>query len=198
DGRALKAKCELIVSCGAPKTPQLLMLLSIGPKDELKRHGISQHVDSPTIGLNHFDHLALHQAWKLGFPERDHAVGLAAFNKPEYSLGFPAEWIGSYAVPEDTLEASLKDDMLLTDSTTPIKPSQLSTFDSAHIGLLVAYARMKLAPTYDIPLDGSHIASGVVLYRPTSRGRITLASADPNAEPIVDPSYYSTDIEIGP
>lgn len=195
DGRTLTANCEVIVSCGAHKTPQLLMLSGIGPKDELKRHGISQHVNSPAVGLNHFDHLALHQAWKLRFPECGHAVGSAAFNKPEYSLGFPVEWIGSYAVPEDTLEAASRDDMLLADSPTPTKPSPMSISDRAHIGLLVAYAPMKLAATYDIPLDGSHVASGVLLYQPTSRGRITLASADPNAEPIVDPNYYSTAID---
>ncbi|KAL9583416.1 MAG: hypothetical protein Q9212_002723 [Teloschistes hypoglaucus] len=192
DGRTLTAKREVIISCGAHKTPQLLMLSGIGPRDELKKHGISQRVHSPAVGLNHFDHLALHQAWKLRFPERGHAVGSAAFNKPEYSLGFPVEWIGSYAVPEDIPEDTLRDETLPVNPSASTNPSQMSMSDHAHIGLLVAYAPMNLAAAYDIPVDGSHIASGVLLYQPTSRGRITLASADSSDEPTVDPNYYST------
>lgn len=56
DGRHLRATQEIIVSCGAHKTPQILMLSGIGPNDELKRHGTQQTVNSPTVGKNHPDH----------------------------------------------------------------------------------------------------------------------------------------------
>ena len=92
DGRHLYAIQEIIISCGAHKTPQVLMLSGIGPNDELKRHNIGQIVNSPTVGSNHFDHLSLHQAWKLRNPERGLSMGSHTFNKPEYSLGFPVEW----------------------------------------------------------------------------------------------------------
>jgi choline dehydrogenase-like flavoprotein len=43
---------EVILAGGAFNTPQLLMLSGIGPKDELKRHGIELRVDLPGVGTN--------------------------------------------------------------------------------------------------------------------------------------------------
>ena len=190
DGRHLCAIQEIIVSCGAHKTPQLLMLSGIGPNDELKRHNIEQIVNSPTVGSNHFDHLSLHQAWKLRNPERGLSMGSPAFSKPEYSLGFPVEWIATYSVPTPTLSAALRETSQTQPSPVPSNSTQF--LNRSHIGLLVVYAPMNLGEGYDIPLDGSHVSTGALLFQPTSRGRITLASNDPTAEPIVDPDYYST------
>ncbi|KAL8679069.1 MAG: hypothetical protein Q9186_004609 [Xanthomendoza sp. 1 TL-2023] len=195
DGRSLTASREVIVSCGAHKTPQLLMLSGIGPEDELKKHGIPQRVGSPTVGRNHFDHLSLHQAWKLRYPERGLAMGSPAFNDPEYAKGFPVEWIGTYPVPEQILAAASQQDAISLNSSSSPKPPPGFIFNRASIGLLVAYAPLNLGGAYDIPLDGSHISSGALLYQPTSRGRITLASGDPADEPIVDPQYYTTSID---
>uniref|UniRef100_A0A182PGV0 Glucose-methanol-choline oxidoreductase N-terminal domain-containing protein n=1 Tax=Anopheles epiroticus TaxID=199890 RepID=A0A182PGV0_9DIPT len=50
---------EVILSAGALHTPQLLKLSGIGPKLELKRHGIEVMHDSPHVGHNYFDHLNL-------------------------------------------------------------------------------------------------------------------------------------------
>jgi choline dehydrogenase-like flavoprotein len=60
-GTIISANKEVILSAGAYRTPQILMLSGIGPKDELSRHGISQIVDSPEVGHNFYDHLALCQ-----------------------------------------------------------------------------------------------------------------------------------------
>ena len=183
-------KQEIIVSCGAHKTPQVLMLSGIGPSEELKRHNIRQIVDSPTVGSNHFDHLSIHQAWKLRNPERGLSVGSPAFSKPEYSLGFPLEWIATYSVPTPVLSAALHETFQTQPS--PVSFSSTQFLNRSHIGFIVAYAPMNLGERYDVPLDGSHVSTGVLLYQPISRGRITLASNDPAAEPIVDPGYYST------
>ncbi|KAL9611917.1 MAG: hypothetical protein Q9167_003470 [Letrouitia subvulpina] len=190
-GRRLRARREVIISCGAHKTPQLLMLSGIGPTDQLEKNGIQQLVESPAVGRNHFDHIALHQAWKLKDPERGLALGSPAFSKPEYMLGFPVEWVATDAVPSAMIKAALNEDTksqqeVVLESHPNLMPS------CAHLGLLIAYAPLNLGGDYDVPLDGSHVSSGVLLYKPTSRGRITLASADPQSEPIVDPRCYST------
>ena len=190
DGRSFYARKEIVLSCGAHKTPQLLMLSGIGPAEEMKKHNIELLVDSPAVGDNHFDHLSLHQAWKLRHPDRGLAMGSPAFNKPEYSLGFPVEWMASHSVPKPTLSKAVFSDSLPQNG--PLSPQSPLFLDRVHLGLLVAYAPLNLGGDYDVPLDGSHVSSGVLLFQPTSRGRITLASDDPLADPIVNPKYYST------
>jgi choline dehydrogenase-like flavoprotein len=59
DGRMLVAKKEVILSAGAYRTPQVLMLSGIGENEELSQHGIKQVVDLPDVGRNLHDHLAL-------------------------------------------------------------------------------------------------------------------------------------------
>jgi len=48
----IRARNEVIVACGAFNSPQLLMLSGIGPKDELKAHGIDLLLDRPGVGKN--------------------------------------------------------------------------------------------------------------------------------------------------
>ncbi|KAI4086888.1 MAG: hypothetical protein LQ344_007189 [Seirophora lacunosa] len=191
DGRQIQAKREVIISCGAHKTPQLLMLSGIGPKEDLAKHGVRQVLESPAVGKNHFDHLALHQAWKLKHPERGLALGSPAFSDPAYMLGYPVEWIATDAVPSHLLEPALIEDAGAQSAIDPKAHPNLVP-SCAHLALLVAYAPLNLSGDYNVPLDGSHVSSGALLYKPTSRGRITLSSADPNADPVVDPRYYST------
>ena len=51
------ANREVILSCGAINTPQLMMLSGIGDADHLAQHGIKCLVDRPDVGKNLQDHL---------------------------------------------------------------------------------------------------------------------------------------------
>ena len=117
-------------------------------------------------------------------------MGSPAFNKPEYSLGFPVEWIATYSVPTPILSTAFHETSQTQPGPVPSNSTQF--LDRSHIGLLLAYAPINLGEGYDVPLDGSHVSTGTLLFQPTSRGRITLTFSDPTAEPIVDPGYYST------
>lgn len=65
NGQKIFASREVIVSCGAIRTPQVLMLSGIGPAAELAKHGIKQEIDSPEVGLNFHDHIAMCQFYKV-------------------------------------------------------------------------------------------------------------------------------------
>ena len=88
-GQALKARKEVIVSCGAFRSPQLLMLSGIGPADELKKHNIPLLVESPQLGKNLFDHGAVTQFYRIRTPEQGFCAPSPNFNHPTFLEGFP-------------------------------------------------------------------------------------------------------------
>jgi choline dehydrogenase-like flavoprotein len=52
-----QAKKEVVVSAGAYCSPAVLMRSGLGPKEELKKHGIECMVDLPGVGKNLQDHV---------------------------------------------------------------------------------------------------------------------------------------------
>ena len=189
-GRQIYARREVIICCGAHKTPQLLMLSGIGPEAELAKHGIDQLVDNPFVGQNLFDHLALGMAWKLksSIQERVAAMGHPDWmSKPSNAEGMPVEWIAHDSVPPSALLPALQ-----ADGATLTASKQLLLKERVHSMMIIAYAPMALGPNETIPIDGSHIATITLLYQPTSRGTLTLSSANPQDQPVIDPAYYST------
>lgn len=196
DGRSIIARQEVVISCGAHRTPQILMLSGIGPGDKLAKIGVEQLVDAPGVGGNFFDHLALHQAWRLreNAQQIGAAAGHALFNKPEYAEGLPAEWVATGTVASEGLKISLQADTDQEAGSRQVIDDQHSHLSPArsHFSILVAYSPLSLGDSHDVPTDGTHISTGALLYLPTSRGTITLPDADPASTPIIDPHYYST------
>jgi choline dehydrogenase-like flavoprotein len=197
DGAVYRARKEVIVTCGAYRTPQVLLLSGIGPAAELSRHRITPEVDLP-VGLNFHDHLSLNQFWKLAHPEQGLSTGTPLWTNAAYQLGLPCDWIAYSSATAAPLEEALKrdeqDDVLPTDAKELGWARAVVADGRAHVETIVVYApagaRIQGA---DVPLDGSHIATAVLCMHPTSRGSITLASADPRDPPVIDPNYYATE-----
>jgi choline dehydrogenase len=94
----------------------------------------------------------------------DLPVGSASVDHPEWVL--PVNWSASHGLPP--LEAVLTIDVL------EIRPY------TAGFGAMISGRR-------DDPADRPHI--GVALMQPESRGRVALASADPDTPPIIEHRY---------
>ena len=62
------AERETIVSCGALKSPQLLMLSGIGPADHLRAHGIPVLVDAPRVGQGLQNHVCYRPQYLCNAP----------------------------------------------------------------------------------------------------------------------------------
>ena len=56
-GEIFTVACDRVVLCaGALKSPHILMLSGVGPRDQLEEHGVPVLVESPGVGQNLFNH----------------------------------------------------------------------------------------------------------------------------------------------
>lgn len=78
----VSAKKEIIISAGALKSPQLLMVSGIGPADELQRIGVPIVKDLPGVGQNLHDHPTTSMLWftGVGAPVVNGTADQAAFD----------------------------------------------------------------------------------------------------------------------
>ena len=186
-GEIVKASREVIVSCGALRTPQLLMLSGIGAPAELAKHDIPLRVANEGVGANLSDHVSLIQFWRLKdeLAARGVAAGSERFSqRPEASQGLPFDFVTTAAIPAEKMASALQ-----PDNNNARQPWH----SRAHFELMVAYTLLERGnPAFSAPFDGTHISTAVLLLQPTSRGSITLASNDPAVNPLVDPAYLAT------
>jgi choline dehydrogenase len=88
--QVIRASREVIVSCGAIKSPQLLMLSGIGPAAELNKHNITIRHELPAVGQNLQDHLKIHCAWRCTQSITYHRV-----DRPWNKLKIGMRWLTS-------------------------------------------------------------------------------------------------------
>jgi choline dehydrogenase-like flavoprotein len=163
------------------------MLSGIGPKEELSRHGITQIVDSPEVGRNFNDHLALCQWWKLRKPEIGASIGTPLWTDPAFFMGKPCDWIVFSQAPRDELKALLPAAGISAESQEALLDPEC-----CHSETIVIYVPTGKWTGFTLPMDGTYISSCVLGITPTSRGAITLASSDPKEPPVLDPNFYDS------
>ena len=181
DGLRLIAVKEVIVCCGALRTPQLLMLSGIGSKSQLSKHNIKQVVELP-VGEHLHDHGSINIVWKLKDPGNGYAFGSPAFSKPEYGNGNPMDWMVTAAAPDEELRKAASAD------GTKFEPAPRTDYE-----VTVMYAITAAAPVEMAPMDGTHITTGVLCLSSTSRGTVTLASNKATDNAIIDPQCFTTE-----
>ncbi|XP_022817571.1 glucose dehydrogenase [FAD, quinone]-like [Spodoptera litura] len=175
----VRARKEVIVTCGTIKSPQLLMLSGIGPKEELEDKNIDVIADLP-VGKNFQDHvntILLYKmtksslAYNLDNPKRYPFVifdGYVAFNKSQCYPDYEAICVHF---------------------------GETLTF----LGICAFYFSYdnKLCDTINKAADNKEIFMTFVTYlNPKSRGEILLKSTDPRDNPLIIPRYYSNEIDI--
>jgi choline dehydrogenase len=168
-----RAACEIIVSAGALRSPQLLMLSGIGSKGELKRRGIDVRLDLPGVAKNLQDHLHMRVRCEITQPLTFAPLPdeMKAAELREY------ETHRSGALGSNFLEAGAF-----------VKSDPQEAYPALQLFFL-----MTLSPDY--PEAGPSNRHGITftsyISRPLSRGEVTLASADPLDRPMINFNYLS-------
>ncbi|KAF2804349.1 glucose dehydrogenase [Mytilinidion resinicola] len=194
NGTEFYAKKQVILSAGAYRTPQLLKLSGVGPTAELNEFGIKQLVNAPAVGTGLADHMLLTLYWKLRPEVAAQGVALGSTNplfaEPQFGDGVPADWVATESLPTDQLIAAItKDEGKVPSSSHPLLATKRSFMET-----LIIYAGASAADPV-IQYNGSHIISTMVGLLPTSRGTVKLASTNPADHPIIDPQYFTTEVD---
>jgi len=171
----LLATREVLLCAGAVQSPQLLMLSGIGPGDELQRHGIAPVHELPGVGRNLHDHPDVVQVFDA--PHLPDLFGLSPAGVVRVLKGM-WEWRQrrSGMLTTNFAEAG---GFIRSSPREPIPDLQLHFV----VGKLIDHGRKTVF--------GHGYSCHVCLLRPSSRGSITLASADPTAAPRIDPNFLA-------
>jgi len=177
DGQIVRtlAGREVILSGGAINTPQLLMLSGVGDGDHLREHGVPVVADLKGVGRNLQDHLA--GAVRIGC-----SVPISLYNYMSPIAGALA--LGRY----------------LLFRTGPLSNAGMEAvaFVNSRPGLnepdLKFHFAMALYQNNGREFVRRHgFFAHINVVRPESRGRISLASADPAAPPLIDPNFLAAE-----
>jgi len=179
----LKATREVIVSCGAFGSPQLLLLSGIGAADKLTPHGIAQTHVLPGVGENLHDHIDWIAAYRGKRKMHKETVGFSiagSFNMIREIINYKKH--GKGLLSSNLAESGA---FLYIDKDEPSPDIQL-------------HFVIAIVDDHGRNLHWGHgFSTHVCLLRPKSRGTVTLNSADPADAPAIDPAFlsHSDDVE---
>jgi choline dehydrogenase-like flavoprotein len=174
----VRARREVIISTGAIKTPQLLMLSGVGPARQLAANGIPVVLDRAGVGENLQDHLQMILVYRLeNIATMNQEYG-SLLGKIGIALNYALHRRGPMSTGPSPLGIFLRSD---------------DTKDRANLGYAVLpFSRtgpgMK-AKFHDFP----GLTMSVYDCRPTSRGHVRLAASDPQVYPEIQFNYLSTE-----
>uniref|UniRef100_T1J9D4 Glucose-methanol-choline oxidoreductase N-terminal domain-containing protein n=1 Tax=Strigamia maritima TaxID=126957 RepID=T1J9D4_STRMM len=183
---AASAKREVILCAGAINSPKLLMLSGIGPRQMLERFGIPVLVDAPGVGRNLQDHVSV--------------IGLTYHLNQSVTLKPATQETMQYQELWRTCRSGPMTNPMGFEGVAYLSshrnahhqwPDIQIKMNSANIWKLYR-DHLKLFWKHAFPseLDDT-VTFFPTLLRPKSRGRVSLRSADPAEQPIVDPEYLS-------
>ncbi|KAI9435482.1 aryl-alcohol-oxidase from pleurotus Eryingii [Lactarius indigo] len=183
---------EVILTAGAINTPQLLMLSGIGNSAQLSQFNIQTIVNLPDVGKNMQDHVLLLNVFSVNsnFTNDDISRNTTLF---QIDL---AKWEQTHAGP---FAASIGGNIgwlrLPKNSTIFKKERDPSSGPQApHYEFIFTNGFFSIVDS--LPTTGHFMTIISNLITPTSRGSITLASANPFSAPNIDPALLNSDFDI--
>ncbi|KAL4760995.1 uncharacterized protein BDW70DRAFT_168304 [Aspergillus foveolatus] len=193
----LIASREVIVSAGVFQSPQLLMVSGIGPRQHLEHHNITVVSELPGVGQGMLDHPFFGPSYRVNVETLTRLANDPISQVKEYMrwltqhegvLTNPvAEFLAWEQIP-DNLRAGFSEDTrrnlsLFADGWPEVEYMSGAGF----LGNISNFYSNQ-------PDDGYEYASILgVLIATTSRGTVTLASADTSDPPIINPNWLDTE-----
>lgn len=182
-----EARREVVLTLGALATPVLLLRSGIGPKTELRAHGIDVRADVEGVGRNLHDHPNVQLFFHGKTP-------VDAFYPQVYGFGRMRDGRG----PSDTCFVFYPARSSFREGMIRMLPAMLFPEDQ---GTKKSLVRGGVSTLFRSGLVNSFVenlwAIVVILGKPKSRGTVRLASAKPSDAPLIDPAYLTHADDLG-
>lgn len=199
--KSVYADREVILSAGSLNSPQLLMLAGIGPRKHLEEVGVDVRVDSPGVGYNLQDHIAMGGASYFLEPGPEYENSTFTFNlakvfTTETITDFVEEKGPVYWLPEcEVMGFATTKYGNLSDDWPEVQFFFTSYTDAGDGGLFGKRAAGLTDEFYTAVYEQNIYKEGfnvlTLLLRPKSRGRIMLSDTNPRSKVLIYPNYYT-------
>ncbi len=174
----VRARREVILSAGAIGSPHLMQVSGLGPAGLLTQHQVPVAVDLPGVGDNLQDHLQLRTVYRIRGARTVNTLYRNWITRAGMGIQYLLLRSGPMTMPPSTLGAFAKSDPALAspDLEWHVQPLSL--------------------PKFGEPLHPfGAITPSVCNLRPTSRGHVRIADANPLTSPKIFCNYLSTDAD---
>jgi choline dehydrogenase len=173
---------EIVVSAGAIRSPQLLMLSGIGPADQLRSQDTAVVHELSAVGRNSTDHCSFRIPFRV--------------NRRRNRVPDPTKSAWAHTGLHFTSDGSAThSDMMLIQSAIPTNVSVLHG-----VSLLGRFQMLRATMGgMSLPKLWQHVASGwdhgitCIMQQDSSRGEVRLASSDPRANPDIFYRYLESE-----
>ena len=174
--RAVAARREVVLAAGSIGSPHLLQLAGIGPGALLKERGVEVRQELPGVGANLQDHLQLRLIYKVQGVRTLNETAGGLLGRSTMALEYLFKRTGPLTMAPSQLGAFARSDPSFATPNLQyhIQPLSLDRFGE---------------PLHSFPA----FTASVCNLRPTSRGTVQIRSADPDAQPLIDPNYLATE-----
>ena len=178
------ARREVILCGGTINSPQLLQLSGVGTGEHLQSLGIAPVFDTPAVGRNLQDHLAVSYFYRSSRPTLNDELGPWT-GKVKAGLRYLLDRGGPLSMSVNQGGGFVRSD--------PHQPT-------ANLQLYFSPVSYTQTPLSERRLTQPDPFSAFLLSfnacRPTSRGSLKITSSDPFVHPEITPNYLSTDKDI--
>ena len=181
--RSFAARKEVILCAGAVDTPKILQLSGVGDRELLERHGIAQVRQLPAVGRNLQDHLCVSYYYKANVPTLNDELS-SLLGQLKLGIQYLFTRKGALAMSVNQAGGFFRGN---DDEQNP----NLQLYFNPLSYQIPKNNKASLKPE---PYSGFLLCFNPC--RPTSRGHVEIASANPRDAALIDPNYLSTEKDI--
>ncbi|KAL9003527.1 MAG: hypothetical protein Q9188_003613 [Gyalolechia gomerana] len=187
----ITARKEVILSAGVMRSPQMLMVSGVGPKEKLESLGIEVIADRPGVGQNMWDNVLVGPTYAVDVTThnslRDQTILARAIdqynaNRTGILTNVGGDVAGFENIPQNMIKAA---------TYRSLQENFPADWPDIEYLILDAYFGAGTDSSIISGAGQQYVAGSVGLVATFSRGNVTIAAADTAVNPVISPNWLS-------